>query len=88
MHLVFGLWGLVAYRGYQAAKIYAKSTAILYAAVAVMGLVASLNTTFGLVPLFSHDVWLHFVLAAGAAYFGFVHRDSGAGRDANAAAGA
>jgi hypothetical protein len=33
------------------------------------------------VPLFSHDVWLHVFLAAGAAYFGFVHRDTD--REAN-----
>jgi hypothetical protein len=42
----------------------------------VMGLVPGLNTTFGLVPLFSHDVWLHAILALGAAYFGFIHRDT------------
>lgn len=53
-----------------------------------MGLVPSFNTIFGLAPLFSHDVWLHFMLAAGAAYFAFLRRDSDAGRDANAPAGA
>jgi hypothetical protein len=26
---------------------------------------------FGLVPLFSHDIWLHALTALGAAYFGF-----------------
>jgi len=35
---------------------------------------AGLRTTFGLVPLYGHDVWLHAVLAAVAAYFGFVAR--------------
>ena len=75
VHLIFGLWGIVAYRSFGAAKTYARVTAIIYAVFAFMGLVPGLNTTFGLVPLFSHDVWLHGVLAAGAAYFGFVHRD-------------
>jgi hypothetical protein len=46
-----------------------------------MGLIPGLDTTFGLVPLFSHDVWLHVLLAGGAAYFGFVHRDSGGAAD-------
>jgi Domain of unknown function (DUF4383) len=42
-----------------------------------MGLITAgkLHTTFGLIPLYGHDVWLHVVLAAVGAYFGFVHRD-------------
>ena len=39
-----------------------------------MGLIPVLNTTFGLVPLFGHDVWLHAGTAALAAYFGFSQR--------------
>jgi Domain of unknown function (DUF4383) len=75
VHLIFGVWGILAYRSFDAAKTYARVTAIIYAVFVIMGLVPGLNTTFGLVPLFSHDVWLHVILAAGAAYFGFVHRD-------------
>lgn len=75
VHLLFGVWGLLAYRSYDAAKTYARVTAIIYAVFLVMGLVPGLDTTFGLVPLFSHDLWLHAVLALGAAYFGFVHKD-------------
>jgi hypothetical protein len=53
--------------------------------LAVMGLVPGLDTTFGLVPIYGHDVWLHALLAGVAAYFGFVaapeaeDRTSGAG---------
>jgi hypothetical protein len=75
VHLIFGIWGILAYRSFDAAKTYARITAVVYALFTVMGLVPALNTTFGLVPLFSHDVWLHAVLALGAAYFGFIHRD-------------
>src|SRR5215213_9708209 len=75
VHLVFGIWGLLAYRSFGAAKTYARVTAVVYAVFVVMGLVPGLNTTFGLVPLFSHDVWLHVLLAVGAAYFGFVHKE-------------
>jgi hypothetical protein len=75
VHLIFGVWGILAYRSFDAAKAYARITAVIYALFAIMGLVPALNTTFGLVPLFSHDVWLHVILAAGAAYFGFVHSD-------------
>src|SRR3982751_6019026 len=82
VHLIFGIWGLLAYRSLGAARMYARVTAVVYAVFVIMGLVPGLNTTFGLVPLFSHDVWLHVVLALGAAYFGFVHKD----RDASSRA--
>ncbi|MCM5680051.1 DUF4383 domain-containing protein [Schlegelella sp. S2-27] len=72
-HAAFGLWGLVAGRGFDAARIYAKAVGIVYTALALMGLIPALrlHTTFGLVPLYGHDVWLHIVLAAVALYFGF-----------------
>ena len=71
VHIVFGIWGLVAYRTFGAARAYARGVALIYAVLAVMGLIPVLNTTFGLIPLYGHDVWLHIMLAAVAAYFGF-----------------
>jgi hypothetical protein len=75
VHLIFGIWGLIAPRDWDKAKAYAKAVAIIYGVLVVMGLIPGLNTTFGLVPLFGNDVWLHLVLAVPAAYFGFAHRD-------------
>ena len=75
VHLVFGIWGVIAYRNWDSARTYAKAVAIIYAVFVVMGLVPGLDTTFGLVPLHGNDVWLHIILAAPAAYFGFMHRD-------------
>ena len=80
VHLVFGVWGIAAARKLDSARIYAKSVAIIYALFVVMGLVPGLDTTFGLVPLHSNDVWLHVLLAAPAAYFGFMHRDTAGDR--------
>ena len=48
-----------------------RAVAVIYALLAVMGLIPGLNTTFGLVPIYGHDVWLHALLAIVAAYFGF-----------------
>ncbi len=77
VHLIFGIWGIVASRSWDAAKTYAKAVAIIYAVFVVMGLLPEpINTTFGLVPLHGNDVWLHALLAAPAAYFGFMHRDT------------
>ena len=74
VHLLFGLWGLLAFRSLSAATLYARSVAVIYAVLTVVGLIPALNTVFGLIPLFGHDVWLHAGLAAVAAYFGFLHR--------------
>ena len=79
VHLAFGIWGLVASRSWDDARTYAKAVAIIYAMFVVMGLIPGLDTTFGLVPLHGNDVWLHVLLAAPAAYFGFIHRDREAG---------
>ena len=71
VHLIIGVAGVVAYRSYSGARAYAQTLAIVYGLLAIMGLIPVLNTTFGLIPLFGHDVWLHAVTAIAAAYFGF-----------------
>jgi hypothetical protein len=73
VHLVIGLWGVAAWSGALSALGYARSLAVLYGLLAVMGLVPGLNTVFGLVPLHGHDIWLHAGTAAIAAYFGWRH---------------
>lgn len=72
VHLAVGLWGLLAYRSYSGARTYAKGLAIFYGLLAVMGFIPVLQTTFGLIPIFGHDIWLHALTALVAAYFGFV----------------
>jgi hypothetical protein len=76
VHIVFGLWGLAAARSPGAGRVYAKSVAVIYALLTLMGLLPFLNTTFGLVPIYGNDIWLHALLAAVAAYFGFAYRSS------------
>ena len=75
VHLIFGLWGLAASRSFDGARSYARVVAIVYGVFVIMGLIPGLDTTFGLVPLHGNDVWLHVLLAAPAAYFGFMHCD-------------
>ena len=72
VHLAIGLWGLAASRAFRAARQYAGGLAIIYGVLAVMGLVPGLNTMFGLAPIFGHDIWLHALTAAAAAYFGWM----------------
>lgn len=78
VHLAFGAWGLAVYRNTGAAIGYARSVAIIYALLVIIGFIPGLSTLFGLVPLHGNDIWLHALLAAGAAYFGFIqHGDPG-----------
>lgn len=80
VHIIFGIWGLLAYKSYSGARNYARGVAIIYALFTVMGLIPGMNTTFGLVPLYGADVILHALLALVAAYFGFMHRDAAGDR--------
>lgn len=77
VHLIFAAWGLLAARSIAASVTYARATAVIYGIFVVMGLIPAANlwTTFGLVPLYGMAVWLHVLLAAVAAYFGFFHRE-------------
>lgn len=71
VHLAVGLWGIAAWSGVLGARTYARSLALLYGVLAVMGMVPGLNTVFGLLPLHGHDIWLHAGTAAIAAWFGW-----------------
>lgn len=76
VHLAIGAWGVAASRSVGGARAYSKTLAIFYGALAVMGLLPTLNTVFGLIPLYGHDVWLHAGTALVAAFFGWVVKGS------------
>lgn len=81
VHIVFGLWGLAAARGLAGGAVtYARGVAIIYALLTVLGLLEATNTTFGYIPIYGNDVWLHAALALVAAYFGWMHRGTGVDR--------
>jgi hypothetical protein len=71
VHLAVGAWGLMAFMGWLAPRTYARSLAVIFAVLGVMGFIPGLNTLFGIVPLHGPDVWLHLGTAAVAAWFGF-----------------
>jgi membrane associated rhomboid family serine protease len=76
-HLAIGALGVAAWQAdhvwhrMTSPKMFARALAILYGALAVMGLIPGVNTLFGMLPLHGHDVWLHLGTAALAAYFGW-----------------
>jgi len=78
VHLLFGLWGIAASRSASGAVSYARGVAIIYAVLAVAGLIPATAEGFGYVPLYGKDVWLHAGLALVGAYFGWVNRSPAA----------
>lgn len=69
VHILFGVWGLVAARSFAGAKMYAQIGGVVYLVLAGLGFVAP--TTFGLIPIGGNDIWLHAVLGGVLAGFGF-----------------
>jgi hypothetical protein len=73
VHLLFGMLGIAAARGaLLSARGYFRLVASSYALLVVLGLIPATQTTFGLIPIWGNDVWLHGLLAAAAAYFAFL----------------
>jgi hypothetical protein len=81
VHLLFGIWGIAAYRSFTGARAYAKSVAVIYGVLTIMGFIPGLSTVFGLVPLHGNDIWLHALIAISAAYFGFMATETVRDRD-------
>ena len=71
INLAIGAWGIAAWSGRASSVRYARSLAVFYGALAVLGLLPMTNTLFGVLPIHSNDVWLHAVSAVIAGYFGW-----------------
>jgi hypothetical protein len=71
VHLLIGAWGVAAWRGLSSPALFARSLALLFGVLAVMGMIPVLNTVFGWIPIHGNNVWLHAATAAIAAYFGW-----------------
>lgn len=84
VHLGLGVWAVMVYKTAAKSAYFCRFNAIFYAVLAIMGLIPGLNTVFGLVPLFSNNVWLHAVIAAATAYYGYVPARSEADRRVHA----
>lgn len=72
VHLTVGITGLLASISLGSARLFSGILAIFYGSLVVFGLFMPTQSTFGLIPIFGNDVWLHAVTAAIAAYFGFI----------------
>lgn len=71
VHLLVGLAGLAAYSSFTNARLYARTLAIVYGLLTILGFIPTLDTVFGLIPIFGNDIWLHALSAIVAAYIGW-----------------
>ncbi|OQW37256.1 MAG: hypothetical protein A4E19_13915 [Nitrospira sp. SG-bin1] len=74
VHVGVGIAGIASARSIGSAQAFARGLTWLYGTLALMGLFPVLNVTFGLIPIFGHDIWLHAGTAALAAYYGYGRR--------------
>ena len=84
VHLAIGAWGVASSRRAQAARGFCRALAVIYGALALLGLMPETYTLFGLVPLHGYDVWLHAGTAFLAAIFGWLIPDRSARKSAAA----
>jgi hypothetical protein len=61
VHLLFGIWGLIASRTWAGSRQFFTVGGIIYAVITVVGFLSP--TGFGIIPLGGADIGLHAVLA-------------------------
>ena len=69
VHLLVGVWGIVASRSWGGARSFLQIGGIVYIVLAILGFF--LPTTFGLIPIGGNDIYLHAVLGVIMAGLGF-----------------
>jgi hypothetical protein len=69
VHLLFGLWGLVAARTWAGSRKFFTTGGIIYIVLTVIGFLSP--TGFGIVPLGGADIGLHVVLGIAMLAIGY-----------------
>lgn len=70
IHLVLGGWGIAAWRRrLTSPRVFSAGLAIVFAAIAVIGLIPGLSALLGMAPSQGVDIWLHGGAAVLGAYF-------------------
>jgi len=73
VHGLLGLWGLAAARSVRGAILFARAMTGIFAALTLGGFVPAAGD---LLPLYGNDIWLHALLTAACAWFGWIHHVS------------
>jgi hypothetical protein len=73
VHILFGVWGILAARDLGNARRYCQLSGALYLILAALGFF--LPTTFGFIPIGGNDIALHAVLGLALTLVGFMATD-------------
>jgi hypothetical protein len=76
VHLLVGVWGIVASRSWSGAKTFMQVGGIAYLVLAICGFF--IPSTFGLIPIGGNDIYLHAVLGLIMAGIGFTAKPEAA----------
>jgi Domain of unknown function (DUF4383) len=71
VHLIFGIWGVLASFRFNASVVYLRCVAWIYLILVIFGMIPIMNTLFGIAPIYGWDVALHALVALIAAYGGY-----------------
>ncbi len=71
VHLVFGLWGLLAGLRFKSAVGYCRVVTWSYLVLVILGAIPITSTLFGAVPIYGWDVALHGAVMLLALYAGY-----------------
>jgi Domain of unknown function (DUF4383) len=71
VHLVIGLWGVMAANSRYSALVFARGSAAVFLLLAIAGLIPLdiVRTAYGTAPLYGNNAWLHLASAAVALIF-------------------
>lgn len=77
VHLLFGVWGLLAARTTRNARLYCQVSGALYMVLALLGFF--LPTAFGFIPIGGNDIALHAIIGLALTLIGFMTSDEEVG---------
>lgn len=73
IHLLTGALAIVAgSAGTQASRVYFQAVGIIYAVIALLGILYGRANLLGIIASNAADTWLHIVMAAVALYLGYL----------------
>ena len=73
VHILFGVWGVLAARSLGNARRYCQFSGALYLVLAALGFLVP--TTFGFIPIGGNDIALHAVIGLALTLVGFMATD-------------
>ncbi|NBW80457.1 DUF4383 domain-containing protein [bacterium] len=63
VHCLWGLVGILAFTSLKSSKSFATWSGYLAAVLSILGMMRFSHTFAGLMPLYSHNIWLHGIMA-------------------------